>query len=196
MIDLIFIHDAGESREEYSDFREAVEARGGYAFGLDLMGHGQYKDVPFALPPGWTWSHCDPGGQSLWGVGLGAYEALHAATEKDTYINAVVAFAPLTEAIIRESMSTWDVEIDPDFLWHIEPADLHEVVKRAPCPVLYVHARDDEHVPLSVSERLHQLTPRSELVVLESGGHSGPARDPAVHKLTLDWLERVLSTAE
>jgi pimeloyl-ACP methyl ester carboxylesterase len=188
-VDLIVIHGAGGSAADHADFVAAVHARGDYVLALDLLGHGKNRDDPFLDPFGWVGHHCD--GICLWGVSLGGYIALHVAAQRRDYVDAVVAIAPTTEAIIRERMDTWGVEIDPSFREQIEPADVFQVVQRIACPVLYVHARDDERIPLAVSERLHGLTPRSELVVLDSGGHSGPAHDPAVHELTLDWLERV-----
>src|SRR5207248_2932193 len=166
------------------DFRTAVEGRGGYAFGLDLLGHGKYSKDPFANPIGWIRSHVGPGDQ-LWGVSLGAYAVLHVAAD-ERFVDAVVAIAPTTEEIIRERMAGWGVKVDYRFREELASADVFEAVTRIACPVLYVHARDDERIPLAVSKRLHAATPNSELIVLDSGGHSGAAHDPAVHALTLD----------
>ena len=163
-MDVLIVHGAGGSAADYADVRAAVEARGGYAYGLDLLGHGQYRNEPFRDPVGWVNSHADPS-TSLWGVSLGAYAVLHAAALSP--VRAVVAIAPTTEALIRERMDGWGVEIAPSFREQLEQLDVFEAVTRIACPVLYVHARDDERIPLEISERLHAATPQSELVVLE-----------------------------
>ena len=188
-MNVLVVHGAGGSAADYADFVAAVQARGWTASGLDLLGHGEYEAEPFGDPVGWVSSHADPSA-CLWGASLGAYSVLHAAALSPHC--AVVAIAPTTEATIRERMDTWGVRIHPHFREWLDSRDIAQAVPRIRCPVLYVHARDDERIPLAVSEQLHELTPRSELVVLESGGHSGPAHDPAVHELTLGWLERVV----
>ena len=188
---VIVVHGAGGSVADHADFRSAVEARGGKTCGIDLLGHGENRGDAFDAPGAYVHSYISPD-EVLWGVSLGGYAVLHAAADNDV-VPAVIAIAPTTEAIILERMHTWGVRIHPRFPEALEQSDVFEAVTRIACPVLYVHARDEERIPLAVSERLHALTPRSELVVLESGGHSGPAHDPAVHELTLDWLERVAS---
>jgi pimeloyl-ACP methyl ester carboxylesterase len=186
---VIIVHGAGGSAADHVDIQAAAEARGWHAFGLDLLGHGEYRNDAFGDPAGWIQRYVSPE-ESLWGVSLGAYGALHAAADEPD-VNAVIAIAPTTETIIRERMDSWGVQIDPSFRAQVDASDIFEAVNRIACPVLYVHARDDKRVPLAVSERLHALTPQSELVVLKSGGHSGPAHDPAVHELTLDWLASI-----
>jgi pimeloyl-ACP methyl ester carboxylesterase len=186
---LVVVHGAGASATDHADLRAAVEARGAYAFGLDLPGHGQYRGTPFGDPVVWTRSHIGAG-DCIWGASLGAYVGLHVAAT-DRRLRAVVAIASTTEAIIRERMDSWGVEVDPRFREELDRSDVFEAATRIACPVLYVHARDDGRIPLEVSERLNARTPRSELLVLGSGGHSGPAHDPAVHALALDWLEQV-----
>jgi pimeloyl-ACP methyl ester carboxylesterase len=44
-------------------------------------------------------------------------------------------------------------------------------VRRAQCPVLLVHGRNDDIIPLRAAEALHRSLPGSELVVLDGAGH-------------------------
>jgi 2-hydroxymuconate-semialdehyde hydrolase len=44
-------------------------------------------------------------------------------------------------------------------------------VRRASCPVLLLHGRNDSIIPLRAAEALHRSLPSSELVVLEGAGH-------------------------
>jgi len=55
--------------------------------------------------------------------------------------------------------------------------------------VLLAHARDDDVVPFSHSERLAAVLEQpARFIVLESGGHHGPGRSPEVARATLDWV--------
>ncbi|MBM3147237.1 MAG: alpha/beta fold hydrolase, partial [Actinobacteria bacterium] len=55
--------------------------------------------------------------------------------------------------------------------------------------VLLAHARDDEDVPFSVSERLLAvLSPPRRLIALASGGHKAAQRSPLVARTTIAWV--------
>jgi pimeloyl-ACP methyl ester carboxylesterase len=55
--------------------------------------------------------------------------------------------------------------------------------------VLLAHARDDDVVPISHSERLAAVLEQpTGFIVLDSGGHHGPGRSPEVARATLDWV--------
>jgi pimeloyl-ACP methyl ester carboxylesterase len=54
--------------------------------------------------------------------------------------------------------------------------------------VLLAHARDDEDVPFSVSERLlTALSPPMRLIALPRGGHKAAQRSPMVARATIEW---------
>lgn len=61
-----------------------------------------------------------------------------------------------------------DIWLDPRFRqWNIE-----QLLPSIRCPVLAVQGRDDEYGTLAQIEGIARAVPRTELLVLESGGHS------------------------
>ncbi len=182
---LLVLHGAGSRGSSHAEFVETAKAR-------------RYRVLAPNLPQldesivDWVRHVCAPE-TVLRGSSLGAYLALHAAV-LDENIAVVIAIAPTSEGLIRERFGEWGMPVTEwSWLRFLDEHDLFEAVTRIRVPVLYVHARDDERIPLAHSERLHELTAGSELVVVENGGHAGPSHDPAVHELTLDWLDRVLA---
>ena len=60
---------------------------------------------------------------------------------------------------------------------------------RGECPVLLVHARGDEQVPVAHSIALAAcLRTDTTLLALEGGSHTTAQHDPAVTAYTLRWL--------
>jgi len=56
-------------------------------------------------------------------------------------------------------------------------------------PTLVIHGRDDLVIPLAVGERLHQLIPQSQMVILEESGHAPVWDQPGLlKKAILDFL--------
>ena len=188
---LLVLHGAGSRGANHADFVAAAEARGYSVAAPDLPGHGGQTALRGAVVARLA-RLCEPG-IVLRGSSFGAYLVLHLAAVPSAGVAAVVAIAPTSEALILERYRAWDARVDgPSFEAWLRKHDVYEAVTRIRCPVLYVHARDDERIPLTHVQRLHELTPRSELVVLECGGHTEPPHDPAVHELTLSWLEGAL----
>jgi len=57
------------------------------------------------------------------------------------------------------------------------------------CPVLLVHARDDEVVPLEHSLFLAgRMVSETTLLALAGGSHGTAQHDPAVHRYSVGWL--------
>jgi pimeloyl-ACP methyl ester carboxylesterase len=187
---LIVLHGASTNGAAYADVVAAAVRRGLAAVAPDLLGHGSLRTQPLdGTILQHVRGHWSPGAAVL-GHSFGGYLALQLAAEEPA-VSAVVAFAPTADDLVLERFRGWDAVVDEDaFEAFVRSRDTYAGVRRIRCPVLYVHARDDDRIPLEHVERLHELTPRSELVVLESGGHAGPPHDPRVHELVLDWLAR------
>lgn len=60
-------------------------------------------------------------------------------------------------------------------------------------PVLIIHGRNDLVIPLEVGERLHQLIPKSEMIILENSGHGAVWDSPfQLKRAILDFLQKPL----
>ncbi len=173
-----------------------ARGRGYRLLSPDLPGHGELGQVPLGGGDvDFVRRLCDPW-TVLRGSSWGAFLALHAASA-DENVRAVIAIAPTSERLIAERWPEWNARVDAAALERfLAEHDVYEAAARIEAPVLYVIARDDERIALANVERLAAVTPRSELVVLDAGGHAGPSHDRAVHRLTLDWLERRLSVTK
>lgn len=56
-------------------------------------------------------------------------------------------------------------------------------------PTLVIHGREDRVIPIAVGERLHQLIPGSQIVILEESGHAPVWDQPAkLEKAMMDFL--------
>jgi len=90
------------------------------------------------------------------------------------------------EIAARTSSTRWD---RPQLRAYFERQDSLALAAQVHCPVLLVHARPDEKVPLSHSLALAQHLPGNvTLLVLCAGNHSSAQHDPVVHAQSLDWL--------
>jgi len=72
---------------------------------------------------------------------------------------------------------------------YLEKQKEWEGVWQVTCPVLVVHARDDEVVPFEQSLELARRLPGEvTLKILPGGSHTSAQHDPAVHCCTVHWL--------
>jgi dipeptidyl aminopeptidase/acylaminoacyl peptidase len=86
----------------------------------------------------------------------------------------------------------WDT---PKLRAYFEEQDCLTTARAVRCPVLLIHARDDEVVPFTHTLLITQALPTdATLLALEEGTHTTAQHDPRMHALTLTWLrERVTS---
>ena len=76
---------------------------------------------------------------------------------------------------------------------YFETRDSLATASRVRCPVLLIHTRADDVVPLAHSLALVQhLAGDTTLVVLSQGGHSTAQHDPSMHRQSLAWLRQRL----
>lgn len=184
---LLVLHGASSHGAAYADLVAAAEARGHAVEAPDLPGHGARRSEPLDDRVLEQLRPLVGPDVALVGHSFGGYLALRLAGEAAAA--AVVAFAPTADALVARRFRGWDAEVDAAaFAPWLAAHDGYAAAAALRCPVLYVHARDDDRIPLAHVERLHRLTPRSRLVVTDSGGHSGPPHDPVCHALALDWL--------
>jgi uncharacterized protein len=84
----------------------------------------------------------------------------------------------------------WDTEA---LRRYFETRDSLGIAARVCCPVLLIHARADDVVPLGHSLALvRHLAGDATLLVLSEGGHSTAQHDPRMHRQSLAWLRQCL----
>ena len=76
---------------------------------------------------------------------------------------------------------------------YFETRDSLATAARVCCPVLLIHARADDVVPLGHSLALvRHLAGDATLLVLSEGGHSTAQHDPSMNRQSLAWLRQCL----
>jgi non-heme chloroperoxidase len=63
--------------------------------------------------------------------------------------------------------------------------DPREALRTSAVPICYLHGRNDAQVPLEVAKELAELTPLSELVVIDNAGHMPHQEQPSATNAAL-----------
>jgi len=207
---VVLCHGLTSNKENYAGLARTLQGEGLAALAFDCRGHGEsegerdgraWEDVLTALDCLRGRAEVDASKLALLGSSLGAHNALCAAVECPD-VRALVAFCPASEMALQYGLfdpQYWhDIAASgsrvrvalPDYLLYLERHNLYDVVARIrPRPIFFIHARDDEFVPYTISERLHaRAGPGSRLWLLDGGGHTGPRHDPQVIQTVTQWL--------
>jgi fermentation-respiration switch protein FrsA (DUF1100 family) len=82
----------------------------------------------------------------------------------------------------------------PSLAGWLETSDVGEAVQRMGAkPLLIIHARGDEVVPHTHSEKLYELAAEpKKLLLLEGGDHRSAQHDAELQGESLRWLSRVM----
>jgi len=203
---MVIIHGAGSAKENHADFARLCAASGWAAVSYDQRGHGESEDAmgPAALGDVGRIASMlaategvDPGRICVRGSSMGGYLAIQAAATTEL-IGGAIAICPAGEAGLRRSLRAGGLEMRVDVAaldaWLAEH-DLHEAVRSvSPKPLILLHARGDERVPYTESERLYAEAgePR-RLIVVPGGHHRSVQHDPELQAVALRWLQRELS---
>ena len=202
---MVIIHGAGSAKENHADFARLCASSGWVAVCYDQRGHGESEDVmgPSALG--------DVGRMGAMlaaiegvdrrricarGSSMGGYLAIQAAAGGDL-LRGVIAICPATEEGLRRGLRNGELEMRADFValdaW-LGEHDLNDAVKQlAGKPLILLHARGDERVPYTESERLYAgAAEPKRLIVLPGGHHRSVQHDPELGAVALRWLERQL----
>jgi alpha-beta hydrolase superfamily lysophospholipase len=209
---LLVCHGAGSRKENHEIMGEQAATAGLAALTFDFRGHGESGG---ALGPD-AWRDAVAAGERLlaesgapWlaarGASMGGTMLLLATRARPGFFRSLVLLCPADGASLlagldelerdaggaanapqgREYSGRFDDTALRPFL---ERLDLVAVARGLP-RVLLAHARDDEAVPISHSERLARvLAPPTEFIRLRDGGHHGPGRSPLVARTTIDWV--------
>jgi hypothetical protein len=213
---VVILHGAGSRKENHADFARAAASHGFAALSFDNRGHGETEGE---LRPGVLDDMCalvrmlaarpevDRARIAARGSSMGGLLAIHLGAASDE-IAAVVAICPAAEWMLAEDVrrlaegasprpgsALEEMRVDASGLvaW-LDGHDVEEAVERLDAkPLLIVHARGDETIPHSHSERLYERAadPR-RLLLLEGGDHRSAQHDAEVQGETLRWLARVM----
>jgi len=206
---LLVCHGAGSRKENHGIMGAQAAAAGLAALTFDFRGHGESDGV--MGPEGWH--DAVAAGEALraaseapWlaarGASMGGCFLLLAARAHANLFRSLVLLCPADGASLLAGLD--DLERlertgDPDREYYgrfdaaalrpyLRRLDLVDVARDMP-RVLLAHARDDETVPFSHSERLAAvLAAPTRFIALDEGGHHGPGRSPQVARATLDWV--------
>lgn len=200
---IVVVHGAGSAKENHYDFARAALAQGLAALTFDQRGHGDsggpldgravqdvvamvallrrsVGDLPVALR----------------GSSLGGYLALRSAA--DAQAGAVVAICPASPAELRRGLERRSLQFDADvpaLLELLAAGDLQPVVASLEIPILLLHARGDEQVPVEHSRELASVlrAPASRLIEVPGGHHRSIQHDEELQAASLAFVRAALS---
>jgi dipeptidyl aminopeptidase/acylaminoacyl peptidase len=213
---LVVGHGAGSRRSRHHQFCKEACSAGFVVLGLDFRGHGEssgFADGPLELDLCAAAAFLraqpsvDPEKICYRGSSMGGFYGLKAAPQ--ARFAAMALLCPATESVILHAIDerevTGDAEADPGDQpprWDVaklrdyfEEQQSLMLAPRVECPVLLVHARDDEVVPFTHTLLLTQsLLVDTTLLALAEGTHTTAQHDPSIHLYTVDWLRKRLTS--
>jgi len=182
-VGVVILHGAGSAKESHFDFARGCRADGMAALAYDARGHGRSSGSfgPSAFGDALAMADllCAHAPQvALRGSSMGGWQAIHAAASAtDGALCAVVAICPAPEeGLLRFIRSgrrpEFACDVDACAPW-LESLDLFEAAGRLgpDTALLLMHARGDEQVPYTVSERVHESAHQPKRLLLMPGGH-------------------------
>lgn len=198
---VLVLHGAGSSKESHFDFCRAARGAGMAAIAFDMRGHG---DSPGSFGAGAlddiaTMAGLLPGAPlALRGSSMGGYLALLGAARLNAA--AVVAICPAgAEGMLRGLRGGHlDFAVDPPAMERfLETNDLNETVAGLDSPMLLMHARGDEVVPVEHSEALLRAArmPVKRLIAVPGGHHRSIQHDPELQGESLRFVARAVRSA-
>jgi uncharacterized protein len=213
---VIILHGAGSQKENHADFARAATAYGFAALTFDNRGHGQTEgdlaggvidDLGALARMLAERPEIDAERIAVRGSSMGGLMALHLGASSPS-VSAVVAICPAAEWMVAEDVqriadgkppprdsALAEMRIDArSLLEWLDANDVERAVAQLGSkPLMLVHARGDEVVPASNSERLYELAEEPKrLLMLEGGDHRSAQHDAEVQGETLTWLARAL----
>jgi uncharacterized protein len=199
---IVIVHGAGSTKENHYDFARAAIAQGLATLSFDQRGHGDsngsldgraVQDV-VAMVALLRRELSGPA-IALRGSSLGGYLALRAAA--DAEVGAVVAICPASAAGLRRGLERGSLRFDGDLAALLEllaTGDLQPVVASLMIPILLLHARGDEQVPVEHSRELAGVlqAPSSRLIEVPGGHHRSIQHDEELQAVTLAFVREAL----
>jgi fermentation-respiration switch protein FrsA (DUF1100 family) len=180
-VGVVILHGAGSAKESHFDFARGCRAEGMAALAYDARGHGRSggRFGPSAFDDALAMaellrSHAP--NVAMRGSSMGGFQAIHAAAGSPG-ISAVVAICPAPEdGLLRFLRSGQELHFECDVEacepW-LESLDIYDSAGRLgpETALLLMHARGDEQVPYTISERIHEAANDPKRLLLMPGGH-------------------------
>jgi uncharacterized protein len=213
---VMILHGAGSRKENHVDFARAAVAHGFAALTFDNRGHGEtegdlapsvVRDLQKLVRLLADRPEVDETRIGVRGSSMGGLLAIHLAATTES-VAAVVAICPASERMLLEVVrpvaegkppppGTYldSMRVDaPSLVAWLGEHEVGDAVERMGAkPLLLIHARGDESVPVAHSEELYARAPDPKrLLVLEGGDHRSAQHDAEVQGESLRWLARVL----
>ena len=213
---VMVMHGAGSRKENHADFARVAASNGFVALTFDNRGHGETEgDLDptvvddLRMLAEWLAARPDVDERRVAArvSSMGGLMAIHAGAASDR-VAAVVAICPAAESMLAEDVrriadgrpprpgsALAEMRIDaPSLAGWLETSDVGEAVQRMGAkPLLIIHARGDEVVPHTHSERLYELADEpKKLLLLEGGDHRSAQHDAELQGESLRWLSRVM----
>lgn len=201
---IVVVHGAGSAKESHYDFARAATAQGLAALSFDQRGHGE-SDGPLdgravqdvVAMVALLRRELGDRAVALRGSSLGGYLALRAAA--DAQAGAVVAICPASPAALRRGIERRSLRFDgdvPALLKLLAAGDLQPVVASLSVPILLLHARGDEQIPVEHSRELAGVlqAPSSRLIEVPGGHHRSIQHDKELQAVSLAFVRRALRT--
>jgi len=203
-------------KEELRSTEELFLQRGLATFAIDGPGQGEAE---FDLPIRADWEtvgsavldyletcpEVDDQRVGVWGVSLGGYYAPRAASGDQRFAACVALCGPFDWGAVWDGLPQLTRDT---FVYRSRSGDAEEGRRAAQhltlegrtdgirCPLLVISGRKDRLIPWESQERLADLVPGGELLMLEEGNH-GCANVLAEHRYrTADWMARALKNPE
>lgn len=202
---LVVGHGAGSRASNHAEFCMRACKQGFAVLALDFRGHGDSRgegdgplelDILAAARLLRSRADIDPRRVCYRGSSMGGFYGLKSAPEAG--FAALVLLCPAREDTMlasidraaagkaAESPARWD---SPRLRAYFQQQDSYALAERVTCPVLLVHARGDEVVPIKGSFMLAQhLRSETTILALEGGSHTSAQHDPGMHAYTAAWL--------
>ncbi len=202
---VLVLHGAGSQKESHHDFARAAIATGLAVLVFDQRGHGESEgaldgrmltDVT-AMAELLRGELASAGPIALRGSSLGGFLAILAA--QPARARAVVAICPASAGGLRRGLQhdAFGFRADRDqLLALLDSVQLGAAVSALAAPLLLLHARGDEQVPVEHSRELAAVahTPGSRLIEVPGGHHRSVQHDEELQAVSLRWLHRALDS--
>ena len=181
-VGVLVLHGAGSAKESHFDFARGCRDEGMAALAYDARGHGRSTGAfgPGAIDDALAMlellrEHAPA--VALRGSSMGAFQALHAAAQAPSSPCAVVAICPASEELLLRGLhggrlTGFECDVEGCERW-LRSSDVHDAAARLgpSTALLLLHARGDEQVPYTVSEKLHEAASEPKRLLLLPGGH-------------------------